>query len=286
MFWKISIVTLVFLSGSFALDCKKEFASDDTQYNIENCDIIGLNLNDAQFSKVEIFNAGGKNNSFKKLENNGFKEFKELTFLYLSNCKIHEVAEGAFNESSKLSLLNLANNRIKNLHRNTFKPLIYLQNLYLSSNKLVKLDPDLFRKNLKIQTLHLSGNKIERIPSELFKPLSKLNELDLSNNQIYSIGREAFSKLNLTVELNLLNNICISKLFGPNLLSNFNIVNGYLDPCFKNYQRNISLIFNGDEICTDSSSSGFVILFFVLIALSIFSAAIAKLFMIGVLLNE
>jgi Leucine-rich repeat (LRR) protein len=260
MLWILSIVTVIFLSGSFALDCKKRITSDNKQYDVENCDNLNFDLMEIQFSKVQKINAGGKNNTFIKLRNNDFKEFKELTFLHLSDCKIQDITEGAFNGLSKLTQLILRNNRIINLDRNTFKPLNYLKYLCLSSNKITKLDPDLFRKNSKIQTLHLNGNKIERISGELFQPLTNLKELDLSDNQIYSIGRDAFRKLNLPVELILLNNICVSKSFNLNHQSDFDQLNNILEACFNNYQRNISLSFNR-ETPNESSSSGFVIVF-------------------------
>jgi hypothetical protein len=103
MSWTISVGTIIFLSGSFALVCKKELTRDNKQFIIENCE--KLKLNEIQFPEVKKFNAGGKNNTFIKLEKNGFQKFNELIQLFLMDCKILEVAEGAFDGLSKLSVL-------------------------------------------------------------------------------------------------------------------------------------------------------------------------------------
>ncbi|XP_063901918.1 relaxin receptor 2-like isoform X2 [Zophobas morio] len=116
---------------------------------------------------LTYLNLGG--NKLGSVDGSFLKEHIKLTELYLYNCSIESVSDGAFSSLSALTLLNLHYNKITKICGETFKGLH------------------------KLQLLNLLDNKIKSVSSQAFSMLGKLTYLNLYKNPITEIGPNAFS---------------------------------------------------------------------------------------------
>jgi Leucine-rich repeat (LRR) protein len=105
-----------------------------TDLSIEDSDIpiVGNNLCGPQFSQIEI--------------------------LYLGECGIHTIKDGAFENLINLKKINLFNNKIRSLGAKVFQKNQKLERIGLDRNKIKILAPGIFRDLNQLISVNLTGN--------------------------------------------------------------------------------------------------------------------------------
>ncbi|XP_072324644.1 uncharacterized protein [Scyliorhinus torazame] len=111
--------------------------------------------------------------------------------LFLDRNSLISIPHNAFGDFANLSYLGLSNNRL-HLQNYTFEPLLKLQTLDLSANHLSELGEILLGNLSNLTWLNLANNKLGRFPP--VTSLAKLTYLDLSNNELV-VFQETFKHL-------------------------------------------------------------------------------------------
>ncbi|PTX63479.1 internalin A [Kordia periserrulae] len=222
-------------------------------------EIIGLNLNDNQISKIEhlekltnLSKLGISNNDISKIEN--LEKLTNLSEFDISNNNISKI-ESLENLTNLLKLYISSNHisKIENLEK-----LTNLSELYISYNKISKLEYletltnllefDISNNNIsKIESLenltnllklYISSNHISKI--ENLEKLTNLSELDFSSNQISKI-ENLESLTNLSVLNISYNEVSDIKIINPLLrLNKLKYLNVSGNPFIKSSNLNLN----------------------------------------------
>ncbi|KAL7043464.1 hypothetical protein ACKWTF_001521 [Chironomus riparius] len=155
----------------------------------------------------------------ERIDEDSFKNCRNLDFLDLSGNRIFEIHEKSFSENKRLNSLLLMENILTTLPETIFLNQFNLGILVISSNNftdlplkifatlknLVKLDigdcqlhqlrVEWFRNLLNLQILQLPSNQFEDFPHNVFNPIRELLELDLDFNQLKVIHSDWFGIL-------------------------------------------------------------------------------------------
>ena len=173
-------------------------------------------------------------NKITKLPGLLFKETPKLEQLMLIQNQISEINVNAFSGTSNLLRLDMSNNKIQTLESGLLQSLTNLQVLTLLNNEINIIHNDTFKGLTKLKYLTLDGSKIVDVSEEWFTTTTNLKVLSLQNNQINTIGRNVFSKLIFLKELKLENNICVSKNFYNIKLVNVDVIPN-ISKCINNF---------------------------------------------------
>lgn len=132
-----------------------------------------------------------------RLQKKNFTGLPMLEHLYLSDCGVEEIEEGAFSQMQRLRWLDLSNNRIKFLTSAVFRGLTLLH-LFLNGNLHLHLQMDSF-DGLLTGGLYLNECHLSKINPDVFSPLnSSLRYLWLDDNHFVDLDPQfegVFSKL-------------------------------------------------------------------------------------------
>jgi Leucine-rich repeat (LRR) protein len=129
-----------------------------------------------------------------KLNNNSWKNCKDLTGIALPKNKIDRVDDDTFDDALKLEKLILNDNRIEFIGPKAFRNLICLKKLNFENNKLNLLHRDVFINNLRLESLILSKNFISELHPDIFRSLVFLTFLELNNNRLKVLHTDLFLK--------------------------------------------------------------------------------------------
>lgn len=132
-----------------------------------------------------------------------FREFRNLTSLYLRYNHFKQVIPKVFDCLDKLESLSLKGNELESIDKVVFRSLKKLKILDLSCNGLTTLDSDMFAYMSNLVELDLSSNDLF-LKKKTFHRLKRLKSINLSQNCVgLTICDKLFSKLSSLEELNL-----------------------------------------------------------------------------------
>jgi hypothetical protein len=260
--WKLLLISLL---TKLAWACGESCIVENGigKLNFKYCTIDDLKYDKVSMNpdNIKEMKATGANN-FTKLDDEIFKNFRNLETLYLARCNISEISNDAFQGMVKLKNLDLSNNKLKNgLDESILMPLINLQKIYLGGNSIEHLDKNLLKHNPNLSYLSLSGNQISSLDPDFFPYLSNLEELWLNHNQITTLSRETFEEnrnlqklylhnnkisaierdtfrhLTNLIFLDLKGNECIDEIFEKHPEINMSDVTTNMNSCQKNFEN-------------------------------------------------
>ncbi|KAB8152691.1 TIR domain-containing protein [Kordia sp. TARA_039_SRF] len=174
-----------------------KYAGDITIWNKSNLyflnekqEIIGLNLNDNQISKIEnlekLTNLSVLNisdNQISKIEN--LENLTNLSELVIIDNQISKIEN--LENLTNLSVLNISYNQISKIEN--LENLMNLSELVIAKNEISKIEN--LEKLTNLSELLLSYNQISKI--ENLERLTNLSSLDISDNQIADINSLKFA---------------------------------------------------------------------------------------------
>lgn len=193
-----------------------------------------------------------------KIEEETFKNCRNLTFLNLSFNKISTFHENSFTENLNLERLYLDFNQLAFLNENLFINQHKLLSLTLGINNIQDLPKNIFKSLTNLESLGMNINLISNLRAEWFEALENLKYLDLQLNQIEVLPRNIFSTLTSLQQISLFKNklkVINSNSFSlhPELI-NVYLHNNLIDAIDEKFIDNTGVIQFGMEnnACADS----------------------------------
>ena len=129
-----------------------------------------------------------------KLHNLGvdyFRGLEHLEYLYVYDCSVRSIENGAFELLIDLKELSMTGNDITILDTSIFEGLNKLEDLDLSSNRIKTIKG--FFNLPSLVSLNLASNLIEELPAGVFAEVQELSYLSLKSNKIKKFPRELFT---------------------------------------------------------------------------------------------
>lgn len=179
--------------------------------------------------RIELMNI-----RFQIIDENSFKNCKNLSILILDENSMTQIDENAFIENLELEVLSMERNlfstlpenvfanqqnlkrlvldmAVPHLPENVFNSLINLEELDLGQNNLRELKVQWFENLRQLQVLSLYHNNLQELPSNVFINLESLIAINLAINELKVIHSDSFGYLinlkTLIIHSNLLNAI-------------------------------------------------------------------------------
>lgn len=138
-------------------------------------------------------------NPLRELKQSVFKDrhLTNLQRLYLSDCKLTQVAEQAFDHLTNLIELDLSNNHLQQvLSRSTFEQLHHsLRKLSLANNPIQTIESNAFVGLTQLTILDLSNCQLAQLKPQAFHGLSQLKELKLHDNRLTQLPMSVMGDL-------------------------------------------------------------------------------------------
>ncbi|XP_075226064.1 leucine-rich repeat, immunoglobulin-like domain-containing kekkon 1 protein [Lycorma delicatula] len=110
-----------------------------------------------------------------------------LQRIYMRNCKIGQIDDGAFTGLSNLVELDLSHNLLTSIPSNLFEDVPFLRDLSLSYNPIQKIESHAFRTVPGLVKLDLSHCELQMIAPKAFDGVELLESLKLNGNKLYQL---------------------------------------------------------------------------------------------------
>lgn len=129
-----------------------------------------------------------------------------LQKIFLSNCKLGEIAPDAMLQVSNLVELDLSHNLLTAVPSEALQRVPHLRKLLLSHNPLGTVKRDAFSRLSHLVTLDLSGSQVATVEDGAFRGLKGLQHLKLNENRLMTISEGVVRDLPLLYSFELENN--------------------------------------------------------------------------------
>ena len=150
-------------------------------------------------------------NHIEVLTNTSLSRIIEITELDLSYNSLTTIDNNAFRNHRNLTILQLHHNQLRDLPQGVFDHLVHLRVLDLSFNKLGILPTELLGNTFQLQNLDLSNNKIKELPGSLLDNITQVKVLNFSSNIFGDFYKWSFRRSHQLTHLNL-SNVYISMI--------------------------------------------------------------------------
>lgn len=139
-------------------------------------------------SSTQVLHLNG--NNFQILPSRVFQErgLINLQKVFLSECKLGEIAKDAFVQLTNLVELDLSSNLLTSVPSASLNECPSLRRLLLSSNPIRVIKSEAFINLTNLVFIDLSSNQIDLIESHAFRGLSKLQFLKLESNRLQTLA--------------------------------------------------------------------------------------------------
>jgi Leucine-rich repeat (LRR) protein len=167
--------------------------------------------------------------------------------------KLAHIPQNIFQEYPNLVEFGFYSSIIPILKKNLFRPEFHqTQELYLPDNGIKIIEKNAFAHLPNLVLIDLSGNQIQSLNGELFAINLNLNRIDLRKNRVRMIEPQFMNKFNQFRAVELEGNECINRNFGCSLCSKIGSTELNRDPelmhCFENYQNNLNMLNEGENL--------------------------------------
>ncbi len=180
--WSLLLVVLAANIGILdAIRCNDTYIEPKGKvYRMKNCKSEILRYVDTSFDGVTHIAAD--KNLIKSLDNETFRDGRDLSVIYLMYNEIETIQVGTFDKTKNLKHLYLRNNEIINLEPGVFRGLTNLKELWLQSNQIRILRNGLFKDQGELDQLYFNDNKIEAIGTNAFPRDIKISMYNFEGN--------------------------------------------------------------------------------------------------------
>lgn len=139
---------------------------------------------------------------FQIIDENTFRNCKNLSILILEENSLTSIDENSFNENLKLEFLTLERNLFTTLPEKVFANQQNLKTLILNM-AVPYLPENIFNSLINLETLDLGQNHLRELKVQWFKNLRKLRYLSLYHNSLQELPLNVFNNLDSIIRINL-----------------------------------------------------------------------------------
>ena len=118
------------------------------------------------------------------IDEDAFKNLKELKYLHLSNNELNLLPAGLLAALESVENLDFSNNNINSVETGTFSGLSHLEFLSLSFNKIEHLPDDMVDSAMKNVEINVRSNKLRTVSRKPFAKIPRPMYLDISGNPL------------------------------------------------------------------------------------------------------
>lgn len=154
-------------------------------------------------SSTQVLNVSG--NNFQILPSRVFQErgLINLQKIFLSECKLGEIAKDAFVQLTNLVELDLSYNLLTSVPSTALSECPSLRRLLLNSNPIRVIKSDAFHQLSSLVFLDLSSSQLDLIEPHAFRGLTKLQFLKLESNRLQTLSPQVVIDLPALYSLDL-----------------------------------------------------------------------------------
>ncbi|XP_055640922.1 amphoterin-induced protein 2-like [Toxorhynchites rutilus septentrionalis] len=144
---------------------------------------------------TQVLDMSGNNLQILPKETFSRANLLNLQKLYLRNCRLGQIDDGAFAGLTNLVELDLSLNLLTAVPSASFQYIASLRDLTLARNHIQKIDSHAFRNVTSLNKLDLSYCEIQTIAPQAFEGLTSLHSLKLNGNQLSELRPKTIETL-------------------------------------------------------------------------------------------